>query len=47
MDYCKTEGGLKFNAINVGCMMEYMGYTPRNLEYLLRENGMCDLLKTA
>ena len=47
MDYCKTEGGLKFNAINVGCMMEYMGYTPRNLEYLLRENGMGDLLKTA
>ena len=47
MDYCKTEGGLKFNAINVGCMMEYMNYAPRNLEYLLRVCGMGDLLKTA
>jgi calcineurin-like phosphoesterase family protein len=44
MDYCKTEG-LKFNAINVGCMMPYMGWTPRTLEYLLSECGMSHLIK--
>lgn len=26
--------GLKFRGINVGCMLDYMGYTPRTFKYL-------------
>lgn len=35
--YC-TDNGLKYNSFNVGCMLDYMGYTPRTLDYII-ENG--------
>ena len=41
MDFYKNKcmkNGLKFNSYNVGCMIEYMGYTPRTLDYII-ENG--------
>ena len=34
------ERGIPSRMINVGCMMEYMGYTPRTLAELLRANPM-------
>lgn len=33
-NYCR-EKGLKFQAYNVGCMMGYMDYTPRTLDYII------------
>lgn len=32
--YCKA-AGIPFTAFNVGCMLGYMDYTPRTLEYLM------------
>lgn len=31
-------GFIPFNAYNVGCMLDYMGYTPRNLEEITKGN---------
>lgn len=31
--------GMKFKAANVGCMVDYMGYTPRTLEEIKNAKG--------
>jgi calcineurin-like phosphoesterase family protein len=36
--YCLSLG-IPFNAYNVGCMLPYMAYTPRTLDYIIQYNG--------
>ena len=36
------QAGIESNLINVGCMMDYMNYTPRTLDELLAETKTID-----
>ena len=38
--------GIPARIINVGCMMDYMRYTPRTLEELLKANPAPEIIKT-